>query len=89
MDGSHDFASELFVSLYVSEKETAQLLGRSLTWFKNNRDKLELSYGLPKLDRALNLRNRESLIEWARKRNRNIAKIENSPASNKENYDGF
>lgn len=55
--------------LYVSEREVARLLGRAIDWLKSHRTDLEDRYGFPKVDQAIGKTHRESIEEWARKRN--------------------
>jgi len=56
--------------LYIPEKQTAQLLGRSIDWFRQNRDRLEAQFGFPPVDPATGYRHRPSIEAWAEERNR-------------------
>lgn len=56
-------------SLYVSEKEVAQLLGQSISWLRSNAHMLEASTNFPKIDPVIRKRHREAIEVWARERN--------------------
>ncbi|GGE30418.1 hypothetical protein GCM10011360_18040 [Primorskyibacter flagellatus] len=55
--------------LFIKEEDVAKLLGHNITWLRQRAALLEESYGLPKIDPATQLRHREAVEVWARKRN--------------------
>ena len=56
--------------LYIPEKQTAQLLGRSIDWLRQNKKQLEDQFGFPRVDPATGYRHRPSIEAWADERNR-------------------
>lgn len=55
--------------LYVSDREAATLLGRSVDWLRANAGTLEAVYGFPKIDPAVGKRHRPAIERWAEQRN--------------------
>ena len=77
-------------SLYVSEKEVAQLLGQSLTWLHAHVADLEASTNFPKIDPVIKKRHREAIEVWARERNfRNVPGRDRLTERNQENMNAF
>lgn len=62
------------VSLYINEKETASMLGRSTEWLRANRGELERATGFPPIDPIVGRRHRPSIEAWAAARNSNLVK---------------
>lgn len=56
-------------SLFVSEREAAEMLGHSVDWFRKNREDLERQFGFPKIDPATGKRHLPSIERWASERN--------------------
>lgn len=52
----------------ISVKETAALLGKSVDWFRSNREMLEETTGFPVIDPVLKMYNLQSLKDWQEKR---------------------
>lgn len=57
------------VSLYVSEKVVAQMLGQTTDWLRANGAMLEETTNFPKIDPVIGKRHREAIEVWARERN--------------------
>lgn len=62
------------ISLFISEKETALLLGASVKWLHENQGRLEEEAGFPPLDPILGKRHRPSIEAWAQARAENLCK---------------
>lgn len=79
-------------TLYISERETAALLGHSTSWLAENREKLECEAGFPPRDPIVNKRHRPAILAWAEARTENLTKAKTArPAETKTrgNIDAF
>ncbi|TNE57817.1 MAG: hypothetical protein EP341_03800 [Sphingomonadales bacterium] len=77
--------------LYISEAETARMLGHDTKWLRDNADRLEQQFGFPKIDPATRRRHAPSIEAWASERN---SVIRRGPGqlngnSNQENENAF
>ena len=71
----------------ASDAVTAEMLGRSLPWFRKNRDRLERLHGFPKKDAVIGLRSKEAIRRWL---NREIRqKVRKPSTEERENLDAF
>ena len=78
------------VSLYVSEKQVAQMLGQTVDWLRANGPMLEASTNFPKVDPVVGKRHREAIEVWARERNmRRSGGLERLTERNRENQSAF
>jgi hypothetical protein len=77
-------------SLYVSEKQVAQMLGQTVDWLRANASMLEASTGFPKIDAVIGKRHREAIEVWARERNfRSKRGPERLEERNRENFNAL